>query len=299
VEAAWKAGIVVVTAAGNFGRDDSMGTRGYGTIASPGNDPYAITVGAMNAKGTAWTSDDTIASYSSKGPTLVDHIVKPDLVAPGNQVISLMAPNSTLASNYPKLLISDTTYATGISGKSSNYLRLSGTSMATPVVSGAAALLLQQNPALTPDQVKARLMKTATKTLNLYSVGVDAYSLQSFSAQSDIFTVGAGYLNIAAALTNHDLVTLPALSPAAIRNPLTRKVTIERNMATCWGSASIWGDAQVFGNIVFSIAGITAMDDSVLWGDSVIWGLDDSVLWGDSALAASSMQALASDDDDQ
>src|SRR6266850_769457 len=65
VEAAWKAGIVVVVAAGNYGRDNSHGTKGYGTIASPGNDPYVITVGATNAKGTATKADDRIASYSS------------------------------------------------------------------------------------------------------------------------------------------------------------------------------------------------------------------------------------------
>src|SRR5207302_1358072 len=61
VEAAWKAGIVVVAAAGNYGRDDSLGTRGYGTIASPGNDPYVITVGATNTKRTPYTSDDSVA----------------------------------------------------------------------------------------------------------------------------------------------------------------------------------------------------------------------------------------------
>ncbi len=65
VEAAWKAGIVVVAAAGNYGRDDSLHTKGYGTIASPGND-YVITVGAMKTNGTPYTSDDTIASYSSR-----------------------------------------------------------------------------------------------------------------------------------------------------------------------------------------------------------------------------------------
>src|SRR5207302_1152456 len=68
VEAAWKAGIVVVTAAGNYGRDNARGTHGYGTIASPGNDPYVITVGAVNSKGTASPYDDSLASYSSKGP---------------------------------------------------------------------------------------------------------------------------------------------------------------------------------------------------------------------------------------
>ena len=84
VEAAWKAGIVVVVAAGNDGRDNSFKTNGYETISAPGNDPYVITVGAMKPEGTATRTDDLIASYSSKGPTAVDHIVKPDLVAPGN-----------------------------------------------------------------------------------------------------------------------------------------------------------------------------------------------------------------------
>src|SRR5206468_6726728 len=197
-EAAWNAGIVVVVAAGNNGRDDTLHTSGYGMINAPGNDPYVITVGAMKTMETPSRSDDTIASYSSKGPTLVDHVVKPDLVAPGNQVISLLAPNSTLALNYPKTLVSNSLYETiGASGKSGDYFVLSGTSMATPVVSGAAALLIQQHPSLTPDQVKARLMKTATKNVNLYSVGIDSQSLQQYNSQSDIFTVGAGYLNIA------------------------------------------------------------------------------------------------------
>jgi serine protease AprX len=80
VEAAWKAGIVVVVAAGNYGRDNSHGTKGYGTIASPGNDPFVITVGATKTNGSPSRLDDSIASYSSKGPTAVDHIVKPDLV---------------------------------------------------------------------------------------------------------------------------------------------------------------------------------------------------------------------------
>src|SRR5947208_11473771 len=96
VEAAWNAGIVVVVAAGNQGRNDSAGTEGYGTIAVPGNDPYAITVGAMKTAGTPTPSDDTIASYSSKGPTAYDYVVKPDIVAPGNQVVSTLAPNASL-----------------------------------------------------------------------------------------------------------------------------------------------------------------------------------------------------------
>ena len=97
VEKAWQAGIVVVVAAGNNGRDNSMGTSGYGTIAAPGNDPYVITVGAMKDMTTITRTDDLIASYSSKGPTLLDQVVKPDLVAPGNSIVSALAPTSSLA----------------------------------------------------------------------------------------------------------------------------------------------------------------------------------------------------------
>src|SRR5207249_5355186 len=82
VEQAWKAGIVVVAAAGNYGRDNSMNTNGYATITVPGNDPYVITVGAMKTAGSPLRSNSLIASYSSKGPTLLDHVVKPDIVAP-------------------------------------------------------------------------------------------------------------------------------------------------------------------------------------------------------------------------
>src|SRR5262249_20912264 len=103
VEAAWQAGIVVVVAAGNSGRDNSLGTDGYGTIQAPGNDPNVITVGATKTHGTPTRLDDTVASYSSKGPTLIDHVVKPDLVAPGNRIISLQAPGSYIPAHYPTL----------------------------------------------------------------------------------------------------------------------------------------------------------------------------------------------------
>jgi len=124
-------------------------------------------------------------------------------------------------------------------------------------------------------------------------------SLKTYNNQSDIFTVGAGYLNIAAALTNNDLVTMPALSPTAVRNAVSKKVTIHRDFATSWGIVSTWGDALVWGNIVFSVAGVTALDESVLWGDSVIWGQDETVLWGDTANLSTLPQALSADDDDQ
>ena len=302
VEAAWKAGIVVVVAAGNAGRDNSMGTNGYGTIQSPGNDPYVITVGATDTNGTYTRADDKVASYSSKGPTLIDHIVKPDLVAPGNNVVSILAPNTTLASLYPNTLINYSYYESGwVMGKSRDYYRLSGTSMATPVVAGAAALLIQKNPSLTPDQVKARLMKTATKVLPPFNTAIDSLTLQSFSYQADIFTVGAGYLDINAALASTDLATLPALSPAVALDPTTKQVYLVRNYSLCWGDSLTWGDLQVFGSSVFN--GLLGSGADIIWGDSVAWGDLTSpafqIIWGDTVNPNSHPQAMSANDSDQ
>src|SRR5205814_262054 len=111
VEKAWKNGIVVVVAAGNNGRYQP--TNGYATVTSPGNDPYVLTVGSMKPMGTPQRTDDLIASYSSKGPTVVDAVVKPDLVAPGNLLVSLAAPNSTLYTQNPANRVANNYYITG------------------------------------------------------------------------------------------------------------------------------------------------------------------------------------------
>jgi len=134
VERAYRAGVVVVASAGNHGKHPQTGQKIYGSITSPGNSPFAITVGALNTKGTPYRSDDEVASYSSKGPTLVDGLTKPDLVAPGNKILSLAAPGSTLVREHPELVIG--------SGRDAR-LQLSGTSMAAAVVAGAVADLVQ------------------------------------------------------------------------------------------------------------------------------------------------------------
>src|SRR6202158_2455310 len=226
VESAWRAGIVVVVAAGNRGRDNSAGTHGFATIGAPANDPAVITVGATRTMGTATRVDDGIASYSSRGPTLVDHLVKPDLVAPGNRLVSLRVAGSTLDKNYSQFEVAP---GPGLPGTPPpappKYFRLSGTSMATPLVSGAVALMLQQNPSLTPDQVKARLMKTAWKGFSPYTESTDDHH-NHYSNQYDIFTYGAGYLDIDAALNNTDLATGVALSPTAVYDPISGTVSI-------------------------------------------------------------------------
>jgi serine protease AprX len=288
VEAAWKAGIVVVVAAGNEGRNDSAHTDGYGTIAAPGNDPYAITVGAMKPMGTSTRADDLIASYSSKGPTLLDHVVKPDIVAPGNLTISVLASSSaTLVKASPKNVVALSSYAA--SGKGTvSYFTLSGTSMATPVVSGAVALLLQKNGSLTPDQVKARLMKSAYKTFPRSSTAKYPTTGKSYTSQYDIFTVGAGYLDIQAALSSTDLAPLTygiAKSPAVARDR-SGNIYLVTGSSVLWGGSIMWGTSVVWGTSV--LWGTSTKGESVLWGSSAPWGSSAdngySVLWGTSII---------------
>jgi serine protease AprX len=143
------AGITVVVSAGNEGPKKS-------TITSPGSDPYVITVGAIDDNATATTSDDAIASWSSRGVTRFDGLAKPDVVAPGRQIVSLRSPGSTLDVEQPNRVVA------GLDPLAPAYFRLSGTSMSSAIASGVVALMLEARPELTPAQVKRRVMGTAT-----------------------------------------------------------------------------------------------------------------------------------------
>lgn len=162
---AWKAGIVVVASAGNDGPTPQ-------TITVPGNVPYIITVGAMTDNYTpADPSDDRLASFSAAGPTY-EGFVKPEVVAPGGHVWSLMSTKARIAQEHP-------TYQ-----NDGDYFTMSGTSQAAAVVSGAVALLLQAEPGLTPDEVKCKLMASARPAVD--PSGKYAYS---------VFQQGAGLIN--------------------------------------------------------------------------------------------------------
>ncbi len=290
VEQAWKAGIVVVVAAGNDGRDLNLNAEGYGTIDSPGNDPYALTVGAMNTMETASIQDDIIASYSSKGPSFIDHVVKPDVVAPGNLVSSLQYPQDSLAVNNPSFYTWYSFYQTkGAETPSQTYFPLSGTSMATGVTSGAIADLVQAGPQLSPNQVKALVMVSADRNYFPLSSSVTAEGVV-YKANYDVFTIGAGYLDIAntvnAALTiGRNVPSGTAMSPIAAYDDATGNTTAVIDPSALWTSTGLWSAASVYGSHAFLSP---ANGSSALWGTTALWSNNDpngyTALWGSTAL---------------
>ncbi len=169
VEILWFNGIVVVVSAGNNGT-----ANGPSTLYPPANDPFVITVGASEDKGTASLSDDTMAVFSAYGTTS-DGFAKPDLVAPGRNIVAPLGGLLNIVfQQHPLHRVND------------YYFRMSGTSMSAPVVTGAVALLLQDEPNLTPDQVKYRLMSTANTTWSGYSAS------QSGAGTLDIYAAVNG-----------------------------------------------------------------------------------------------------------
>lgn len=179
-------GVLVIAAAGNEGKK-ANGDKLYGHIHSPGNSPSALTVGAINTLQTDSRNDDVMATFSPRGPTrsfytnsrgekIYDNAIKPDMVAPGNKIISSKAKASSyMVIHYPNL--SDTSLDS--TGDDSS-LYMSGTSMSTPVVAGAAALLFQVNPNLTPNMVKMILEYTAQPLsgYNMFEQGAGQLNLE-------------------------------------------------------------------------------------------------------------------------
>jgi serine protease AprX len=270
VEALWDAGIVVVCSAGNRGRD------GYVTITSPCNAPKVITVGATNDSHTGPILDDKLATYSSRGPSAFDLVAKPDLVAPGNRIVSLRSPGS-----HSDLLLPDRRVAADpAQPEVMDYFEMSGTSMASPIVAATAALMIQQEPGLNPGSVKARLMMSARKA----EVG-------------DPLLSGAGYVDILAAL-RATWTAADAPSPRAIPDVLSGRISFE-NTAVLWGNEAfslraLWPTSVVWTDPLAFLAPMVETDggmwppggtegqtefwpETEYWPENVDW--DDSPAW--------------------
>ena len=254
------AGLVVVSAAGNLGKNTAGDVR-RGGIGAPGNAPWVITVGASSHMGTVDRSDDTVAAFSSRGPTAIDAQAKPDLVAPGVGIESLAEAGSTLYNTKPMMRLWGT-----VQTATEPYLSLSGTSMASPVVSGTIALMLQANPSLTPNLVKAILEFTAEP-----------------HAEYDGLTEGAGFLNARGAVELAQKIAAGA--PLAANTP--------QDDSTPWGRHVIWGN-HLLG--VSTLSG-TAWTTNVTWGADAVRGSstdgdDDNIVWGTACDGADCVDAV-------
>ena len=269
VDRAARYGLVVVASAGNFGLNPD-GFEVYGGVTSPGISPVAITVGATQTRGSDKRSDDAVAPYSSRGPTrsrsvdpvtgavTYDNLAKPDLVAPGLRVVSLERYDNTLVRNFPYLHVD-----TGSSGTRTRYMVLSGTSMSAAVVSGTAALILQANPSLTPNMVKAILM----------------YSAQLMDGE-DLFEQGAGMLNVEGALRlarsmKQTASTVPVGQKLLASAYLPKAESTIAGETFAWSRGVVWNDGWVSGTAV-----MTQQQDA--YSQSLIWG-DRRMAWGAGA----------------
>jgi len=270
------AGVVVVAAAGNIGKN-AAGEEQYGGITAPGNAPWVLTVGASSSMGTPQREDDTMAGYSSRGPSAVDFGAKPDITAPGTGIVSLADPASQFYTTKAAFLVPGQ-----VSTSYVPYLSLSGTSMASPVVAGTVALMLQANPSLTPNMVKAILQ----------------YTSQAYSGY-DVLTQGAGFLNAMGAVRlARFYATAQPGDVVPVQSMWSKHIVWGNHMlsggvplpdANAWASGVVWGAAQSLkgDNIVWG-SGCGGDCDNIVWGsfnpDNIVWGSlsRDNIVWGNA-----------------
>ena len=190
VEKLWFAGVVVVAASGN------LGANPLAADLAPGNDPFIISVGALDNGGTVDPADDTLATFSGRGTSMDGHF-RPDVLAPGRQIISTLAPGSAWNSMFADRIVEP------------GFIRMSGTSFAAPAVSGAVALLLEKFPALTPDQVKWLLTASASS----YATQADTAGVLNVQAMLDLAAAGAPGSANQGLPTNNFLAAHPSDDP--------------------------------------------------------------------------------------
>jgi len=264
VEKLWFNGVVVVAAAGNYG----LPTGPSGVLYAPGNDPFVITVGAIDLGGTKNVHDDVNAPWSAYGRT-PDGFMKPELTAPGRYMVGPVPATSTLAVEKASNVVAP------------GYIQLSGTSFAAPVISAAAAQILAKHPEYTPDQVKGALM-VSTKVVDGAPLG----------------SVGVGEIQV----TNATSVKVPPNPNKALDAFVTTDLTGSRVFnAVSWSDmakANVSWDSVSWADVSWADAAWNAVSwadvswDSVSWAD-VSWA---DVSWADVSWADSSYEDAAEGD---
>ena len=281
-------GITIVAAVGNNGKN-ALGQPQWGGVASPGNAPWVLTVCAFSTLGTYDVADDSVAGFSSAGPTAVDFAAKPDVCAPGVGIVSTAAPASALFQS--GLLATPSWLISGTAPTASPYLpyeSLTGTSMAAPFVSGAVALMLQANPALTPNLIKAILEYTA-----IAKPGVSA------------LRQGAGFMNVSNAVAFAAFAARPG------------SAFTKGSMPSTWAKHILWGNHLMSGGVLnpganawrlgveWGWARTQAADgDNIVWGtvdgDNIVWGTavdGDNIVWGTAVDGDNIVWGTAADGD--
>ena len=262
VERLSRKGVAVVTAAGNRGINPATNRPGYGGVGVPCNAPSAICVGSLDTLASPQLDDDRVSESSSRGPTRFDLLAKPDLVAPGVNIVSLAAPGSHLFTAHPESRIP------GSTGEE-HYFLLSGTSMAAPSVAAAAALLLQDNHALAANTLKLALQ---------------------FSARlvplTDVLTQGAGALNVPGAMT-----LAAAINPNVRRGRNWIRHRITAGNLDAYGQSIHWGQRIIYGDRFvhprYAQLHLFRWDDDIVWSydaiaGNIVWGNDDNIVWGNA-----------------
>jgi serine protease AprX len=293
VEAAVRAGLVVVVAAGNYGYNPATGQTGFGGIASPGNSPSAITVGAASTNGTIVRGDDRLSTFSSRGPSWYDGFAKPDILAPGQGLVSNDVTGSTLETEYPGLIVREGT---------SQYLKLSGSSMATGVVTGLIAAMMEaqqygsqqrwQNyqsslpkrqrtsfvaaPRLTSNAVKAMLQYSATPLRD--GTGRVYGPLEQGTGLAN----GYGAIVLAYVTdTTKSVGEYWQTSPLPPSNPIG-------GVEAVWAQRLIWGTRMLTGGSTVEVKQAAWEEDNIVWGTgemfNIVWGTvsgeEDNIVWG-------------------
>jgi serine protease AprX len=279
VEAAHRAGLVVVVSAGNFGMNPQTMVPGFAGITSPGNAPSAITVGAVDTKRTVTRADDTVAPFSSRGPSWIDGFAKPDVVAPGVGEVAKASKSGSLYKLYPSLLYDD--------GDDDNLdfgelAKLSGTSMAAAEATGVVALVIEARPELQANAIKAILEYSATPLNDNVSVRYDELE-QGLGAVN-----GKGAIEVARAIDLCAPVGAPWLGAVD-------GATLFEKDSAAWSLNIVWGNYLVRGvdSLYFNS---DAWDDNIVWGavaaeegENIVWGNfarddQDNIVWGNFAI---------------